>query len=113
MADRPISEVFYEIGKLATALGIKDASKLDGCWEYEIDEQWWMAVNSHEEPVKCSKNVTVKPFHAYVTFNGWPAGVLNPYDGVIAAGDAANEGTFIAALRAAQEKATGEEPPAP
>jgi hypothetical protein len=36
-----------------------------------------------------------------VTYNGWPAGMLGPFGGIIAAGDAANERSFIDALRAA------------
>lgn len=39
-------------------------------------------------------------FECVVWFNGWLAGVMDPYSGIIAAGEAANEGTFIAAIRA-------------
>jgi len=32
----------------------------------------------------------VPPFNCYVEFNGWPAGVFNPFGGIIAAGELAN-----------------------
>ena len=37
---------------------------------------------------------------AKLTFNGWPAGIIDPMGGIIAAGAAANEDTFIAAIEA-------------
>lgn len=41
----------------------------------------------------------VGPCEIYVTWNGWPAGILDPSGGVIAAGEAANEDAFIEWLR--------------
>ena len=35
------------------------------------------------------------PFCFKITFNGWPAGLIDPRGGVIAAGTAANEDVFI------------------
>ncbi len=37
---------------------------------------------------------------ASLKFNGWPAGVIDPQGGIIAAGDVANEDAFIAAIEA-------------
>jgi hypothetical protein len=37
---------------------------------------------------------------AALKFNGWPAGIIDPAGGIIAAGDAANEDSFIAAIEA-------------
>ena len=37
-------------------------------------------------------------YQAKVSFNGWPAGIIGPAGGIIAAGDAANEDSFIAAI---------------
>lgn len=48
----------------------------------------------------CTEGVTVEPFHCYIEFNGWPAGVVAPWGGVIAAGDVANEAAFLAAVKA-------------
>jgi hypothetical protein len=94
-------EAFAEIAALASRLGIASIGKLPGCWEHRIDDHWWIAVNGHPAVQKSSTGKSVPPFSAYVEFCGWPAGIVNPYGGLIAAGDAANEDTFIAALRAA------------
>jgi hypothetical protein len=73
-----------------------------GCWEVGIDQHWWIAVNAHNEPKTCSKGTEVAPFACYVGFNGWPAGILTPTGGALAAGSLANEETFLAALAAAK-----------
>ena len=41
----------------------------------------------------------MQPFHTYIEYNGWPAGVLNPLgEGEFAAGTGANVESFVAAL---------------
>lgn len=42
--------------------------------------------------------LTSDPVQAKIKFNGWPAGVIDPLGGIIAAGQAANEDSFIAAI---------------
>lgn len=96
-----LSEAFMELVKLTRVLGVKNIKELPGCWEHQIDVQWWVAVNGHDAATKCSKGVEIGAYQAYVEFNGWPAGSFSPLGGVIAAGGAANEKTFIAAVRAA------------
>lgn len=71
------------------------------CWERKIDDQWWIAVNGHRDAIKNSRGGTVPPFNCIVEFNGWPAGMFDPYGGIIAVGDAANEEAFAAALERA------------
>jgi hypothetical protein len=100
-----ISEAMNEIAELAIALGEVPLHKHPGCWERQVDPHWWVAVNGHRNPRTCSKGVEVAPFHAYVEFNGLPAGLFNPSSGTFAAGAAANEDAFIAALRAARQEA--------
>ncbi len=102
MSGRGITEAFAEIVALAEHLGIKPLNTFPACWEHQIDERWWMAVNGHREAIPCSMGPEVPPFTAYVQFNGWPAGQINPRGGWIAAGEAANEGAFIDALKAAR-----------
>ena len=97
---KPLSEAFLEIARLAERLGIKPLNELAGCWEYQIDRQWFMAVNGHNEPIECSMGVSVPPFHAYVQFNGWPAGIIDASGSCFAAGDLANLESFNAALEA-------------
>ncbi len=87
---------------LLADLGLKDGvapiNQFDGCWERQIGD-WWIALNGHREERKCSHGGTVPPFKCYIEWNGWPAGLIGPYGGVLAAGAAANEDTFIAAIK--------------
>jgi hypothetical protein len=96
--DDTVTEAFGKIAKLAVLLGVKNIRELSGCWELQIDEHWWIAVNGHREPVKNSLGDDVPPFEAYIQFNDWPAGLISPRGGIIAAGSCANENTFIDAL---------------
>ena len=97
----PVCLAFSKLCELCIALGQAPANKHLGCWEHQVNAQWAIAFNAHPEPKACSMGVTVEPFHCYVQFNGWPAGVFNPYGGQIAAGEGANEDAFLAALEAA------------
>ena len=105
-----VAVVFGLIAELAAALGVRDIGSTEGCWEHALDERWWFAINGHKEPVKCSQGVTVPPFHCYLEYNGFPAGVFSSFGGQIAAGSAANEETFCETLRQAicraRERAT-------
>lgn len=103
MTDRQITRVFGEIINLCAALGAENINELQGCWEYQVDDQWFIALNGHSKPAKCSRGGEVEPFGCYVEWNGWPAGTMNPFGGILAAGEAANEASFIAALKAAAE----------
>lgn len=97
----PIVEAFGAIAELCIALGDDPLTKHEACWECTIDERWKIAVNGHKEPQKSSMSeVPIEPFHCYVQYNGWPAGIFTPFGGIIAAGEGANEHTFIAAVRA-------------
>ena len=82
-------------------------NKRVGCWELRVDEQWEIAMNGHNSPIQCSHGCEVPPFAVYVQFNGWPAGVIGPSGGWIAAGEVANEDAFIAAVRRRTNAATG------
>lgn len=90
--DPPIAEAFVAIIRLAEKLGVKSIKDLPGLWELAIDEHWKIRVNGHKEEIDA-----IPPFHCAVEFNGWPAGLFSPQGGVIAAGDCANERTFIEA----------------
>jgi hypothetical protein len=96
-----ICAAFDEIAKLAIRLHVAPINGIAGCWEYKVDAQWWIAVNPHNTPTKCSRGAVIEPFNCFVEFNGWPAGSFSPAGGAIAAGELANEDSFIAALRAA------------
>lgn len=96
-----VSLVFALIAGLGNKSGASPVNKFEACWEKQVDPVWWIAMNGHRETVKCSRGADVPPFHCYVEFNGWPAGLINPYDGVLAAGAVGNEDNFITALKAA------------
>jgi len=102
-----MSEVFVRIAELALALGVRGIGNLPGCWEHDVDGVWWIAMNGRATAAKCSRGPEVAPFTAYVEFNGWPAGLVTPGGGVIAAGEAANERALIEALVAATTRLGG------
>ena len=97
-----MATLFTAIMEYAEAKGVSKINALPGCWEVQVDEQWWFAVNGQKLPVTCSHGVEIEPFHCFVEYNGWPAGIFTPYGGEFAAGSAANEETFEAALKAAR-----------
>jgi hypothetical protein len=101
--DRPVSLAMDLVAQLAIKLKAHPMHKHPGCWEHQVDENWRIAVNGHRDPRNTSDGLTVPPFECYVEFNGWPAGFINPFGGVLAAGAAANEDTFIQAVRDAIE----------
>ena len=94
------AEAFIEVGQYGFRQGARSISKSPGCWESQVDKRWWIAINPHKVPTKCSTGHEVPPVSVYIQYNGWPAGELNPRGGWIAAGEGANEDTFIEALRA-------------
>lgn len=105
-AERPVSEAYVALAEYSLSLGIRNIKDLPGCWEQQIDDVWWVAANGHPEPVKCSEGAEVPPYHMYLVFNGWPAGVIGPYGGTLVCvygedGDA--EGKLIEAVRAASK----------
>lgn len=93
-----------KIAELSRALGMETISNLTTAWEHQVDEKWKVAVNGQKETVTVDK-LKIPPFHFAVWYNGWPAGLMSPFDGTFAAGSEANEDTFIAALDAAIERA--------
>ena len=68
-----------------------------GIYERKIDDRWRVVMNGNKTLVE-HNGIELPPFGVYVEFNGWPAGVIDPGGGVIAAGEVANEDTFIAAI---------------
>lgn len=101
--------VFAKIAELADALHVTGINKLPGAWIVELDPRWTIAVNGHDEDVQAKPHQhaeqTIPPFHAGVWYNGWPAGLLNPFDGLVAAGSAANEEALLAVLDQAIDQA--------
>jgi hypothetical protein len=99
--DMPICEAFSAVVDYALSRGVRNLAQRPGLWEAQIDEQWWIALNPHQQELTSSHGNKIQFGQCYVEFNGWPAGIITPYDGILAAGALANENTFIAALRSA------------
>lgn len=94
-------ELFWEaLIALAHAKGAAPVSKHAGCWEVECG-LWKIALNGHPRPMPCSLGIEVPRLSAYVEFNGWWAGLIEPTGGTIVAGEAANLSTLIEAMREA------------
>ena len=93
-----ISKAFALIMRLAEKDKVKAINKLDGCWERRIDDNWQISLNGHPHTVLNSRDMEVLGFSCLIEFNGFPAGMLDPAGGIIAAGQAANEDTFIEAI---------------
>lgn len=106
MSDAPLSMAFWLIAELCTAAGVAPLTKHRGCVEVTAGA-WTITVNGHARPKRSRRGLFVPRFSALLEFNGWPAGSMNPFGGIVAAGEAANEDTLIAALRAEVLRLTG------
>ncbi|MCK5444985.1 MAG: hypothetical protein KAI73_05130 [Rhodospirillaceae bacterium] len=112
-----IAVAFSEIAELAGSLGITDISKLDGCWEHQVDENWWFSLNAHKEPTNNSKGAEVPPYNAAIEYNGLPIGIIGPTGGAVIGGwndrPGETEDAFIKALQSARaalsDKGTNEQ----
>ena len=100
-----IAAAFSAIVDYGLSIGVSNLEDRPGLWEVQIDEHWFIALNPHEKTLESSHGPKVKFGQCYVEFNGWPAGILYPEGGIIAAGAIANEQTLIAALKEAMQKA--------
>jgi hypothetical protein len=96
-----VCEAYVLLAELLMARGAPlPLSDHPGVYEMQIDQRWKVVVNGHHEPVKYDC-IEIEPFHVVAEYNGWPAGIFGPGGGCIAAGECANESTFIEAIKAA------------
>ncbi|MCK4665088.1 MAG: hypothetical protein KAT68_19625 [Bacteroidales bacterium] len=86
------NSAFAKIAELAGILNVKSIKDLPGLWIYEIDKHWKIKLNGHKEEID-----NIPPYRCVIEFNGFPAGIINPYGGTIAGG-IANEDSFIEAI---------------
>lgn len=95
-----ITELFAAIVQYGARRGVEGINTLPGCWEFEPAPGWFIAVNGHDEKMSLSKrsDVLVDPFTAYVEWHGFPAGIITPTSGILAAGSEANEQALLTAL---------------
>jgi hypothetical protein len=105
-----VNVAFAALCDLGIALGIAPLNEHAGCWHHRIDERWAVWMNGHKVPMPSVLEQWLDPFHCYVEYNGWPAGIFSPFGGVIAAGEGANENAFIAAIERATAAAKATAP---
>jgi hypothetical protein len=99
-----LNDIWNAVSELAERDGALPLNKHPGCWYRRIDQRWEIGLNAHKERLPCpfaDGPIDIEPFNLFVVFNGWPAGIITPYDGTICAGEAANLETFNDALKAA------------
>lgn len=95
-----LSHAFSLIVDLALALGApKPLNSVPGCWETSFGG-WKLSLNGHDDETADSSGVKVAPCTAFVRFNDFPAGVIAPDGGCIAAGMFVNEEKLIRDLKA-------------
>lgn len=90
-----VSGSFVAMMHMAERLGVKDMHRMKRCWELQVDEHWWIAVNGKPIAIKCSKGQEISPYHMYVEYDGNVAGLVNVKLGKFVAYKDANEKAFI------------------
>jgi hypothetical protein len=106
---RPVSEAFDLIAQVVIKLGAAPLNRHEGCFEFALDEMWRISINGHLTPHKVSGGAEVPPGNAYLECNGWPAGFIDPFGGMIVGG-ANSEDELIAALSLRLEQLNGGAP---
>ncbi len=101
VSDKPL---FVLIAELAEKKGIRSIKDLPGASHLRVDDHWELWINGRPENVQVD-GVALEPYHCYIKFNGWPAGICNPFGGWIAAGSVANEAALCKALEEAADAA--------
>lgn len=86
-----VCTVFYAVSKLCEVL--KESPIKDKVWEHKIDDHWFIKINGHGKDME-----GIPPFHMTIEYDGFPAGILSPFEGTIVAGEAVNEDAFIEAV---------------
>ena len=105
-AKLPIPEAFMLLADTLIATG--DAP-INGKMVHLDLGEWKVWVNGCKEEKKTPTGVDVPCGNAWIEYNGWPAGMISPFGGVIAAGSCANEQTFCEALERAKRGAIEQE----
>lgn len=92
-SERPISELFI---RLAERFGRENGTPIPKRL-LEIGNKtdgWYVRLNPTGDPLD-----GIQPINMHVTCNGWPVGVLTPFDGCLMAGCYGDEPTEVTLLR--------------
>lgn len=90
-----LSEAFVKTCSLLLARGYKDLCNTPGCIEHDINDDWHIKLNPHNEPATDSNDSEIKPFSMIVLHKEMPVGLIGPYDGALMFGA---EQDYIAVL---------------
>ncbi len=96
---------YARMADLAAALGVQRINELPGLWEADVDADWSIKVNGHEDRIG-----NVPPYSMLVIHAGMPVGVIDPGGGTMMGADDSCETDFIAAMDAAIAKVSLTEP---
>ncbi len=92
MVDKPICELYVLLCEFGLSTGMKSMKDVEGCWEFQMDSEWWVAANGHRTQQLCSRDVDVPPFN-FVLFYGdlpWPTAIVTPFGGSLIGGNDLN-----------------------
>jgi hypothetical protein len=99
--------VFDRACELAMANGAENINLDAGCHELAVDEDWWLAINPHDRPRRCSRGLVIKPLQIYFEWRGRTAGFVTRSGGMLACSKDVNEARLLVALeRALNQKGT-------
>ena len=106
-----LQDVWLALTALAKASGTPCIK--DQVWHYKISDKWEIWINGNKVKaagIRSDGRPTsmLNPYEAYIEFNGWPAGIMTPFESMIAHGTIANIFTLRDAIRAAIKKANQE-----
>jgi len=99
-----IAEAWYLVTQLAMreleTRGYANLREYPGILELELESgRWKFEIHAQDQEIDGLKMPDVR-----IHFNGWPAGVMGPGGGLMAAGEVANEDAMIATLKQALEE---------
>lgn len=78
-----ILEVMLPVIKLMNTHRISNIKELPGLLEFDIDNEWHLTSNGHDEPIEPKpprEGVKIAPYSFVVWHNGFPAGTFTPFD---------------------------------
>jgi hypothetical protein len=92
MTPRTLGEAVEQHGYCVAMLKIAELAEVlhrvpFGEWDHQFvsDARWRLCVNGGQQEVwHVDDAIGVPRYHAYVEFNGWPAGLIDPAGGTIA-----------------------------
>lgn len=97
-------DVFVALADLFTTCGLAPLNAAPGCRELQVDDDWWIAGNGHNEEKTCSRGAPVIPFSVYVEYRGWPTGNVTPHEARFMAEKSVNIYTFLEAIKTRTKK---------